>query len=158
MFLNYALTYLSIMAVGATVKNFIFPFLRELKLWYVSICGLETTKTNKNNKKTATAAVLRKPRFIIWASQKALGAWKLNPQSLNSIVQCLETPLPDDTVTLAQVQKNRSESILIANALFSIPVHTDDQDLFAFCEILFNTPLMSFHKAMTRKFHSQMED
>ena len=35
------------MAVGATVKNFIFPFLRELKLWYVSICGLETTKTNK---------------------------------------------------------------------------------------------------------------
>ena len=60
-------------------------------------------------------------------------------------------------MTLAQVQKNRSESILIANALFSIPVHTDDQDLSTFAVIHFNTPLMSFHKAMSRKSHSQME-
>lgn len=105
---------------------------------------------------------LGSPGSLSELPKKALGTWKLNPQSLNSVVQCLETPLPDDTVTvieaLAQVQKDRCESILIANALFSIPVHTDVQDLFAFSVILINTPLMSFHKAMTKKSHSHMED
>lgn len=78
---------------------------------------------------------------------------------LNAMVQIGTLALTDTataTEALAQAKGNRYEGIHIVNAHLGIPVHTDDQDLFAFCVILFNTPLMSFHKAMTRKFHSQM--
>ena len=66
-----------------------------------------------------------------------------------------------DTVTdiaFAQAEGNRYEAIHIANALFSIPVRTDDQDQLAFGVMRCNSPLMSFHKVRSRKkSHSQME-
>lgn len=52
---------------------------------------------------------------------------------------------------LSQAIRRISEAIYIANALFSIPVHTDDRDQFAFCVTDCNTPLMSLHKAMSSK-------
>lgn len=52
---------------------------------------------------------------------------------------------------LSQAVRRSSEAIYIANALFSIPVHTDDQDQFALCVTGCNTPSMSFHKAMSSK-------
>lgn len=66
-----------------------------------------------------------------------------------------------DTVTaieaLAQAKGNRYEGVHIVNAHLGIPVHTDDQDLSAFSVIHFNTPLMSFNKAMGCKSNSHME-
>ena len=79
---------------------------------------------------------------------------------LNAMVQ-IGTLALTDTVTatdaLAQAKGNRYEGIHIVNAHLGIPIHTDDQDLSAFSVIHFNTPLMSFHKAMSCKSHSQME-
>ena len=78
---------------------------------------------------------------------------------LNAMVQIGTLALTDTataTEALAQAKGNRYEGIHIVNAHLGIPVHTDDQDLSAFSVVHFNTPLMSFHKAMTRKFHSQM--
>ena len=79
---------------------------------------------------------------------------------LNAMVQIGTLALTDTataTEALAQAKGNRYEGIHIVNAHLGIPVHTDDQDLSAFSVIHFNTPLMSVHKAMSCKSHSQME-
>lgn len=48
---------------------------------------------NKQKQQKLPLLLCLEARFITWASPEALGTWKLNPQSLNSIVQwCLETP------------------------------------------------------------------
>lgn len=52
---------------------------------------------------------------------------------------------------LAKALRRSYEEIYIANALFSIPLHTDDQDQLALCVMGCNILVMSFHKARSWK-------
>lgn len=92
-------------------------------------------------------------------------AWRVPGDAINyQWLQCTTeakhcsttfSPAFPDTVTataaLAQTEGNKCEAIQTANALFSIPVHTDDQDRFAFCVMDCNIPLISFSKTRRRK-------
>lgn len=82
-------------------------------------------------------------------------------QWLNSIVEPLALALPNivtATEVIAQAEGSRYEVIHISNALFRIPVHSDDQDQFPLCVMGCNIPSVSFHKAMSwNKSHSQMK-
>lgn len=104
----------------------------------------------------------KKPKVHHLSFAKDLGCLKvINYWWLNCVVQPLAMALPDiKTAIEANVPAEGStyEVIHIANVLFSNPIHTYCQDQFVLYVMGCNSPLMSFHKAMSwKKSYFQME-